>query len=124
MKPSFLFAPGAGAPSINPWMQKWKRYLLTIGEVILFDYDYLREGRTRPDPLPQLLAAHRRALVALRGTAFGGIFLVGKRMCGRIGCHLSLEEKVAGLIWLGYPLRGGGCRAILRGKVARELQRP
>ena len=124
MKPSFLFAPGAGAPSINPWMQKWKRYLLTIGEVILFDYDYLREGRRRPDPLPQLLAAHRQALVALRGTAFGGIFLVGKSMGGRIGCHLSLEEKVAGLICLGYPLCGGGDRAKLWDKVLRELQTP
>src|SRR5438105_5678851 len=124
MKPSFLFAPGAGAPSINPWMQKWKRYLLTIGEVILFDYDYLREGRRRPDPLPQLLAAHRQALVALRGTAFGPIFLIGKSMGGRIGCHLALEEKVAGLICLGYPLCGGGDRMKLRDVVLRELQTP
>ena len=124
MKPSFLFAAGAGAPSINPWMQKWKQYLLTIGEVMLFDYDYMREGRRRPDPLLQLLAAHRQALVELRETAFGGIFLVGKSMGGRIGCHLSLEEKVTGLICLGYPLCGSGDRTKLRDKVLRELQTP
>jgi predicted alpha/beta-hydrolase family hydrolase len=124
MKPSFLFAPGAGAPSINPWMQKWKQYLLTIGEVMLFDYDYMREGRRRPNPLPQLLAAHRQALVELREKTSGQIFLIGKSMGGRIGCHVSLEEKVAGVICLGYPLCGGGDRAKLRDKVLRELQTP
>jgi predicted alpha/beta-hydrolase family hydrolase len=124
MKPSFLFAPGAGAASTHPWMQKWRQYLLTIGEVMLFDYDYMREERRRPDPLPHLLAAHRQALVELRETASGGIFLIGKSMGGRIGCHVSLEEKVTGLICLGYPLCGGGDRTKLRDKVLRELQTP
>src|SRR6058998_114047 len=27
MNPFFLFAPGAGAPSTHPWMQKWKQSL-------------------------------------------------------------------------------------------------
>ena len=54
-----LFAPGAGAPSSHPWMQNWKRRLSEIGEVETFDYDYMRAGRKRPDPLPQLIAAHR-----------------------------------------------------------------
>jgi predicted alpha/beta-hydrolase family hydrolase len=124
MKPSFLFAPGAGAPSINPWMQKWKQYLLTIGEVMLFDYDYMRDGRRRPDPLPQLLAAHRQALGELRQKISGQVFLIGKSMGGRIGCHVSLEESVAGLICLGYPLCAMGDRTRLRDKVLRELQTP
>lgn len=124
MKPSFLFAPGAGAPSSNPWMQKWKQYLLTVGEVMLFDYDYMREGRRRPDPLPQLMAAHRQALVELRQKTSGQIFLIGKSMGGRIGCHISLEERVAGLICLGYPLCAMGDRTKLRDKVLCELQTP
>ena len=45
-------------------------------------------------------------------------------MGGRIGCHVSLEEKVGGLICLGYPLCGGGDRAKLRDKVLRELETP
>ena len=124
MKPFFLFAPGAGAPSTHPWMQKWKHYLESIGEVALFDYDYMREGRKRPDPPPQLIAAHRSALVELRERSSGPIFLIGKSMGGRIGCHVALEEEVAGLICLGYPLCGGGDRAKLRDKVLRELQTP
>ena len=124
MKPFFLFAPGAGAPSTHPWMQKWKHYLESIGEVALFDYDYMREGRKRPDPPPQLIAAHRSALVELRERSSGPIFLIGKSMGGRIGCHVALEEEVVGLICLGYPLCGGGDRAKLRDKVLHELQTP
>ena len=124
MKPFFLFAPGAGAPSTHPWMQKWKHYLESIGEVALLDYDYMREGRKRPDPPPQLIAAHRSALVELRERSSGPIFLIGKSMGGRIGCHVALEEEVVGLICLGYPLCGGGDRAKLRDKVLRELQTP
>jgi predicted alpha/beta-hydrolase family hydrolase len=123
-KPFFLFAPGAGAPSTHPWMQKWKHYLESIGEVALFDYDYMREGRKRPDPPPQLIAAHRSALAETRKKSSGPIFLIGKSMGGRIGCHVALEEKVAGLVCLGYPLCGGGDRAKLRDKVLRELQTP
>jgi predicted alpha/beta-hydrolase family hydrolase len=124
MKPSFLFAPGAGAPSTHPWMEKWKERLETIGEVTLFDYDYMREGRRRPDPPAQLIAAHRRAFVQVREKTSGQIFLIGKSMGGRIGCHVSLEEEVGGVICLGYPLCGGGDRAKLRDKVLRELQTP
>jgi len=123
-KPFFLFAPGAGAPSTHPWMQKWKHYLESIGEVALFDYDYMREGRKRPDPPPQLVAAHRSALAGSREKSSGPIFLIGKSMGGRIGCHVALEEEVAGLVCLGYPLCGGGDRTKLRDKVLRELQTP
>lgn len=124
MKPFFLFAPGAGAPSTNPWMQNWKARLGTIGEVTLFDYDYMRDGRRRPDPLPQLIAAHRYALTQLREKLSGPIFLIGKSMGGRIGCHVSLEEKVTGLICLGYPLCAMGDRTKLRDKILRELETP
>ena len=124
MKPSLLFAPGAGAPSTHPWMQKWKERLETIGEVTLFNYDYMREGRRRPDSPLQLIAAHRRALVQLREKTSGQIFLIGKSMGGRIGCHVSLEEKVTALICLGYPLCAMGDRTKLRDKVLRELQTP
>ena len=121
-RPLFLFAPGAGAPSSHPWMQRWKERLSTVGDVEAFDYDYMREGRRRPDPLPQLIAAHRQALVeARRG---GTVILIGKSMGGRIGCHLALEENVAGVVCLGYPLCGGGDQSKLRDKVLRASTTP
>src|SRR5437879_2407102 len=104
MKLVFLFAPGAGAPSSHPWMQRWKIRLTQIGEVETFDYDYMREKRKRPDRLPQLIAAHRAALERVRTKISAPIILIGKSMGGRIGCHVALEEKVNGVVCLSYPL--------------------
>lgn len=125
MRPLILLAPGAGAPSSHPWIQNWKDRLSGIGDVETFDYDYMREGRKRPDPLPKLIAAHRNALSAARKLySAESIVLVGKSMGGRVGCHLSLEEKVSGLVCLGYPLCAMGDRARLRDEVLRALRTP
>ena len=122
MTPLFLFAPGAGAPSAHPWIQNWKRRLSESGDVETFDYDYMRENRKRPDPLPQLIAAQRKALDRARERHRGkSTILIGKSMGGRVGCHLSLEEKVDGLICLGYPLCAMGDRTKLRDEVLRAL---
>jgi predicted alpha/beta-hydrolase family hydrolase len=125
MKPLILFAPGAGAPSSHPWMQNWKRRLSDIGDVETLDYAYMREGRKRPDPLPKLIAAHREALSdARKRHPAESTILIGKSMGGRVGCHLSLEEKVDGLICFGYPLCAMGDRTKLRDEVLRALNTP
>lgn len=105
-RPLLLFAPGAGAPSSSAWMARWARRLGAIGEVVRFDYPYQREGRRSPDRLPVLVAAHRAALAEARGRHHGPAVLIGKSMGGRVGCHLAAEEPVAGVVCLGYPLRG------------------
>jgi len=124
MKPFFLFAAGAGAPSTHLWMQRWKDRLATIGRVALFDYPYMREKRKRPDRLPQLVAAHREALAQNRHDDGGATVLIGKSMGGRIGCHVALEEKVDALVCLGYPLCAMGDRTKLRDEVLRALRTP
>ncbi len=107
-------------------MQRWKKHLEEVGDVETFDYPYMRQNRERPDPLPQLIAAHRQALAeALAKTgATAPIILIGKSMGGRIGCHVALEEKVDGLICLAYPLCAMGNRAKLRDEVLRALTTP
>ena len=122
-RPVFVFAPGAGAPSSHPWMQAWKERLGSIGDVETFDYDYMTELRGRPDRLPVLIARHRRALIEARQPSRPTI-LIGKSMGGRIGCHVSLETPVAGLVCLGYPLCGGGDPGKMRDKVLRDLRTP
>lgn len=118
----FLFAPGAGLPSSSPWMTAWADRLASLGPVTRFDYPYVLGGRKRPDRLPVLLEAHRDALRALPGD--GPVFLVGKSMGSRVGCHLALEEPVAGVICFGYPLAGAGNRDKLRDAVLRASTRP
>jgi predicted alpha/beta-hydrolase family hydrolase len=125
MKPLILLAPGAGAPSSHPWMQNWKRRLSEIGNVETLDYAYMRDGRKRPDPLPKLVAAHREALNdARKQHPAESTILIGKSMGARVGCHLSLEEKVDGLVCLGYPLCAMGDRTKLRHEVLRALNTP
>src|SRR6185312_15827285 len=79
-RPSFLFAPGAGAPSTSAWMVAWR------------------------ERLHALIEAHAGALSTLRARADGPIFLAGKSMGGRVACHLALEQPVAGVICFGFPL--------------------
>ncbi len=119
--PAFLFAPGAGAASTSAWMVGWRDRLRTLGDVVTFDYPYMLAGRKRPDRLPALLEAHRSALNALRTR--GPVFLAGKSMGGRVGCHLALDERVAGVICFGFPLRAASSGA-LRDQVLIDLRAP
>ena len=104
--PLLLFAPGAGAPSTSAWMQAWKARLGTLGPVETFDYPYMKAGRRMPDRQPALIAAHAQALAQARAAhpTAERVFLIGKSMGSRMGCHLSLQTPVTGLICLGYPL--------------------
>jgi predicted alpha/beta-hydrolase family hydrolase len=96
-----------------------------MGDVETFDYDYMCEGRKRPDPLPKLIAAHRKELSQARARhPAGSTILIGKSMGGRIGCHVSLEEKVDALVCLGYPLCAMGDRTKLRDEILRALNTP
>jgi uncharacterized protein len=123
-RPWFLFAHGAGAPSSSPWMRRWRDYLRIIGDVESFDYPYMQARRKMPDRMPALVEAHRQALARVRAEAGGApIFLMGKSMGSRVGCHLSLEENVAGLVCMGYPLVSGTSGA-LRDEVLVALRTP
>jgi uncharacterized protein len=122
--PAFLLAPGAGAPSSHPRMRTFARMLGTVGLVQPFDYPYALEGRSRPDPLAKLIAAHRAALAQLRVKHDGPIVLAGKSMGGRVGCHVALVDPVAAVICFGYPLCAAGDRSKLRDQVLLELERP
>jgi len=121
-RPLLLFAPGAGAPSTSPWMERWAKHLAALGEVVRFDYPYMKAGRRSPDRLPVLASAHRAALAEARGRHPGPAVLVGKSMGSRVGCHVASEEGIAALVCLGYPLRGA--RGDLRSEVLLALRTP
>ena len=123
-QPAFLFAPGAGATSAHPWMQRWAELLRTLGPVELLDYPYMLEKRGRPDPLPKLVSAHTAALDRLRAAHSGPVVLIGKSMGSRVGCHVALKEKVHALVCLGYPLCGNGDPGKLRDEVLLQLTAP
>ena len=119
-----LFAPGAGAPSSHPWMQNWKRRLSEIGEVESFDYDYMRAGRKRPDPLPQLIQRiGRRWKRRTRKINRTRHFLSARAWVAELDVRIA-RGKSDGLVCLGYPLCAMGNRTKLRDKVLRALTTP
>jgi len=105
-------------------MRSWAKRLETLGTVVSFDYPYMIAGRRAPDKLPQLIEAHRAALVQASQAHRGPVVLIGKSMGGRVGCHLALEESVAGVVCLGYPLKGAGKAGQLRDEVLLALRTP
>jgi predicted alpha/beta-hydrolase family hydrolase len=104
-------------------MQAWRQRLGALGDVVTFDYPYMKAGRRAPDRPPALIAAHEAALAAARTGAHGPVFLIGKSMGSRIGCHVSLQNPVAGLICLGYPLVSGATGS-MRDEVLVALRTP
>lgn len=106
-------------------MRRFAELLGSIGHVRSFDYPYMRAGvRKAPDRLEVLIAAHRAELEIEGEAVVDGeaLFLAGKSMGGRIGCHVALEASVAGLICFGYPLRGQNGK--LRDEVLLALRAP
>lgn len=142
--PLVVFAPGAGAASTSDWMEGWAPRLaaaLAFGgapaPVVRFDYPYRLRGRSRPDRLPVLVAAHREAIARARDAhpaPDGGerrVVLVGKSMGGRVGCHVAAESPdpaaelgVFALVCLGFPLLGQGDPAKPRDEVLVALRTP
>jgi predicted alpha/beta-hydrolase family hydrolase len=123
-RPRFLFAHGAGAPSSSTWMRRWRERLAALGDVTTFDYPYMQARRKMPDRMPRLVEAHREVLAEVRARANGApIILIGKSMGSRVGCHVSLEEPVDGLVCIGYPLVSGSSGA-LRDEVLVALRTP
>lgn len=125
-EPLIVLAHGAGAPSSSAWMRAWAERLATLGHVHTFDYPYMTEGKRRPDPRAELVAAHRQAIADARRAHDGPLVLAGKSMGARIGCHVAAEtdEPVRALVCLGYPLVGMGARGKLRDAVLLALGTP
>lgn len=126
VRPLFVFAHGAGAGSRSEWMVGWAARLAELGTVVSFDYAYMEAGKKAPDRLPKLLARHREVVIEARSAHPDGspVVLIGKSMGSRVGCHLSVEVDVDGLVCLGYPLCSLGKNKAVRDEVLIALRRP
>lgn len=123
-RPLLLFAHGAGASSGSDWMVGWSERLREVGDVVTFDYPYMKAGRRRPDGRTKLLAAHLAALQDAQIGHDGPVVLIGKSMGSRMGCHLALEHPVDALVCLGYPLVSAGKSRALRDQVLVDTTAP
>lgn len=119
-----VFAHGAGAPSSSAWMLAWRARLAALGDVVTFDYPYMAAGRKAPDRLPVLIECHRAVLADARARFPRNrpVVLAGKSMGSRVGAYVSLDEKVDGLVCLGFPL--GRTPDAKRDELLRSLATP
>jgi predicted alpha/beta-hydrolase family hydrolase len=110
MQTTLLLAHGAGAPQSHPFMVDMATRLAARGiDVVTFDFLYMTRGRKLPDRNEILEATWHAAAASTR--ARGGLptermFVGGKSMGGRIASQVAATGtlRVAGLIFLGYPL--------------------
>ena len=107
-------------------MVAWRERLSTLGRVVSFDYPYMAAGKKLPNRLPALLEAHAEVLAGALEGHDGPVFLVGKSMGSRVGCHLSLQPdvKVDGVICFGFPLRTLAKTPKIRREVLVALRTP
>jgi predicted alpha/beta-hydrolase family hydrolase len=105
----FVFAHGAGAGMIHPFMETIAKGLNDRGIATLrYQFPYMERGSKRPDP-PAIAHAAVRAAVAEAHRCCSGLSLIagGKSFGGRMTSQaqaIAPLPGVRGLVFLGFPL--------------------
>lgn len=123
-----VLAHGAGAPMDSAFMTEFARGLAAHEiRVARFEFPYMRarrEGRRSgaPDREPVLRKSWSDVIARLGGGA--RVVAGGKSLGGRMASLVADEERVAGLLCLGYPFHPPGQPDRLRTKHLETLRTP
>ncbi len=107
-----VLAHGAGAPMDSPFMNRFAEGLAKEGiGVTRFEFPYMQQRRTEgkkrpPNPQPVLLQTWHSVLETFQDVEC--LVIGGKSMGGRMASLLADEERVQGLLCLGYPFHPPG----------------
>ncbi|MBX5184388.1 MULTISPECIES: alpha/beta family hydrolase [unclassified Rhizobium] len=112
---TILLAHGAGAPMDSASMTSAAEALAAVGfRVARFEFAYMaarRTGGRKPPPRAETLNPEYEAAIAELGTS-GPLIIGGKSMGGRVASmvadDLYRQQKIAGLLCLGYPFHPPG----------------
>lgn len=125
---TLVLTHGAGAPMDTEFMNGIAQGVAAGGfRVVRFEFPYMARRRTTgkkggPDRMPVLQATFNDAIAQLGDPA--KLVLSGKSMGGRVASMIADEQKVAGLICLGYPFHPPGKKDKLRTEHLLDLQTP
>lgn len=108
---TLVLAHGAGAPMDSPFLAGVATHVAGEGfRVVRFEFPYMaarrRGGRRPPDREPVLLASWRDVIARLGDPS--RLVIGGKSLGGRMASLVADEERVAGLVCLGYPFHPPG----------------
>jgi predicted alpha/beta-hydrolase family hydrolase len=129
---TLLLAHGAGQGMDAEFMADMAQQLAVAGlRVVRFDFPYMQriraEGKRRPpDRAPVLLDAWRTQIAALvaQGVPRTRLLIGGKSMGGRMASLIADEQRVAGLVCLGYPFHPPGKPDKLRTEHLETIRTP
>jgi predicted alpha/beta-hydrolase family hydrolase len=127
---TIVLGHGAGADQLSGFMRMVAAGLSQRGcDALTFNFLYKEQGRPVPDPKGRLISCYRAVIAAaLDNKKLKGNKLVigGKSMGGRIASQVAAEEgkRVAGLVFLGYPLHPPGRPDKLRDEHLKEIEAP
>jgi predicted alpha/beta-hydrolase family hydrolase len=125
-----ILAHGAGANQLHPFMRLFASGLAERGfDVLTFNFQYMEQGRRVPDPKAQLESCYRAVIEAARNNKKlkeNRLVIGGKSMGGRIASQVAAEgaQKVAALVFLGYPLHPPGRPDKLRDAHLPQIKAP
>ena len=127
---TIVLGHGAGADQMSAFMRMAAEGLAARGlDAMTFNFLYKEQGRSAPDPKARLESCYRAVIdAALKHKKLKGNKLVigGKSMGGRIASQVAAAEgdRVAGLVFLGYPLHPPGRPDKLRDAHLAEIKAP
>lgn len=107
-----ILAHGAGAPMDSPFMAFFAERIATAEiHVVRFEFPYMQQRRALgskrpPDRQPKLLDCWREVIE--RWSPVDTLVVGGKSMGGRMASLIADEQKVSGLLCLGYPYYATG----------------
>lgn len=111
---TIILGHGAGANQLSPFMRLFASGLAERGlDAITFNFIYTENKKGAPDPKAKLESCYKAVIdTAARHKNLKGnrLLIGGKSMGGRIASQVAAEgdDRIAGLVFLGYPLHPPG----------------
>jgi len=130
LETTIVLAPGAGANQLHPFMRLFASGLAIRGfDAMTFNFVYMERGKGAPDQKAKLESCYRAVIgeaIQHRKLKKNRLLIGGKSMGGRIASQVAAEgeKRVAGLVFLGYPLHPPGQPEKLRTEHWKSIKVP
>ena len=121
---------GAGANQLSAFIRMAATGLAARGiDALTFNFLYTEQGRHVPDPKARLESCYAAVIDAAlnhRKLKKNHLVIGGKSMGGRIASQVAAAkaDRVAGLVFLGYPLHPPGRPDKLRDEHLKDIKAP
>ena len=111
---TIILGHGAGANQLHPFMRLFAAGLAQRGlDAVTFNFVYTEKGKGAPDPKAKLESCYKAVIDSAtrhKRLKSNRLLIGGKSMGGRIASQVAAEgdDRIAGLVFLGYPLHPPG----------------